>query len=505
MAEVADLSPEQQDTLQQYIAVTDQPTADAIGLLRRSEWNVQIAVAKFFDGEGPDPVAEAMAAQAVAPAAPPRMENLQDSFVARRPRHGRSEPAPRVVPRQPGTTRTPWFISLMLSPFALGVRFVSTLFRSILYILAILPASVRPRAIQGAIGPGLRSATGRRMQMPRDTAARFRREFEETYSSSELPWFEGGLAQAHDLAKAELRFLLVVLISPEHDDTEHYVEETLLAPEVVSFVNDPANRVILWGGNMLDSEAYQVSQEYNCTKFPFAALVCLTPKEGVTQMGIVKRLVGPSSAASFVAELRSAMDQYRPDLDQILAQRAAQEVARNLRTEQDSAYERSLARDRERARVRREEAAAAEEAQRRAREEEERVQREAKRREAWRKWRAARVLPEPEAGPDAVRLALKLPEDVASTRVVRRFPAGASMEELYAFVECFELLGEEGGEAPVADAPDGYEHAYRFRIASVMPREVYAPSKAATIGETVGRAGQLIVEVLAEGEEWDES
>jgi FAS-associated factor 2 len=36
------LSPGQQDALQQYIQVTQQEIKDAIPLLQRSEWNVQV-------------------------------------------------------------------------------------------------------------------------------------------------------------------------------------------------------------------------------------------------------------------------------------------------------------------------------------------------------------------------------------------------------------------------------------------------------------------------------
>ena len=63
-----------------------------------------------------------------------------------------------------------------------------------------------------------------------------------------LPFFEGGYAQAFDLAKRDLRYLVVVLLSPEHDDNSIFVRDTLLAPEFVAFVNDPSNNVTLWAG-----------------------------------------------------------------------------------------------------------------------------------------------------------------------------------------------------------------------------------------------------------------
>lgn len=340
------------------------------------------------------------------------------------------------------------------------------------------------------------------MLLPRDTAARFKREFDEEYGPNDVEFFEGGLAQAHDLAKKELKFLLVLLMSPEHDDTASFVRETLLNPEIVEFINNPANNIVFWGGNVLDSEAYQAATEYNCTKYPFSALVCLTPKEGSTRMGIVKRLTGPMAPETYLSELQGAMEKYGTDMEGVRAERAAQEVSRNIRTEQDSAYERSLAIDRERARERREAAAAAEEAERRAREQADAAAQLAERRRQWKSWRAARIVAEPAAGDkDVVRVALKMPEASGAGRLVRRFPHGAAVEELYAFVECFDVAQEQAGEA----RPDGYEHEYTFRIVSTLPRVVYEPSTTDTMGDKIGKSGNLIVEeaVLETGQEAD--
>lgn len=329
--------------------------------------------------------------------------------------------------------------------------------------------------------------------MPRDTAARFKREFDEEYGDNDLPFFEGGIAQAHDLAKKELKFMLVILLSPEHDDTESFVKETLLSQEVVDFVKDPNNNIILWGGNVLDSEAYQVAQEYICTKFPFSALVCLTPKEGSTRMGIVKRLVGPMPAATYLSEIRATVEKYGSDLTGVRAERTAHEVTRNLRTEQDSAYERSLAKDRERARQKREAAAAEAAAEQRAREEAQAAVRLEEQRQQWRSWKATTILPEPPAGDKSVvRVALKMPEASGIGRIVRRFPPDASLEDLYAFVECYDVAVEEG--ATDREEPEGYKHEYKFRIASILPRTVYEPSSTTTMGDKIGRSGNLIVE-----------
>ncbi|KAH7185293.1 uncharacterized protein B0J16DRAFT_341268 [Fusarium flagelliforme] len=504
--DLGQLSSSQQEALNQYTQVTNQEFNEAIPLLRRSEWNVQIAIAKFFDGETADPIG---AAQREIPRATARHENLQESLFSEAARPSRTSPrqrtdlAPRIVPQNSVTNRAPWLLGLLLTPFSLGWRAASTLFRTLIYALSFLPASIRPRAVTSRISTGFRGTNGRRPLMPRDTASRFKREFEEEYGENDLPFFEGGVAQAHDQAKKDLKFMLVVLLSPEHDDTESFVKDTLLSPEVVAFIKDPANNIILWGGNVLDSEAYQVAQEYICTKFPFSALVCLTPKEGSTRMGIVKRLAGPMPPATYLSEIRAAIEKYGADLDGVRAERTAQEVTRSLRTEQDSAYERSLAIDRERARQKKEAAAAAAAAEKRALEEANATAVREEKRRQWKSWRSTTIVAEPPiSDKNVVRVALKMPEESGIGRIVRRFPQDASLEDMYAFVECYSVLQEE--DTAVSDKPEGYEHEYKFRIASILPRMVYEPSTSVTMGEKIGKSGNLIVEDISPDSEDDD-
>jgi len=417
-----------------------------------------------------------------------------------RPRQPRTEPAPRVVPQSPHVYRSPFLVTLLFAPFRMGYSILSRVLGSILFIFSLLPRSLRARFLSSSIAKGLRRTDGRRLTLPKETAQRFKREFEEEYGPNEVPFFEGGHAQALDTAKRDLKFLLTVLISPEHDDTDSFVRGTLLSSEVVNFMNDPANNIIVWGGNVLDSEAYQVSREYGCTKFPFSCVVCLTPKEGSTRMGIVKRLVGPMTPEAYISGIQNAINKYGPDLNAVRAERAAQEMARTLREQQDSAYERSLALDREKARQKREAAAAAAAAEQQAREKAEAAARLQRLRQQWREWRATTIPPEPDPTiKDAVRLALNMPASSGAGRIVRRFSSQTTLEELYAFVECYDLLKDASKK--LTEKPEGYEHHYRFQISSVMPRETFEPSSAVTIGEKMGRGGSLVVEDMPDDDE----
>ncbi|OAA63324.1 ubx domain containing protein [Niveomyces insectorum RCEF 264] len=364
------LSPDQQQALEQFMAVTNQDQTASVAILRRSNWSVPVAIAKFFDGEDAP-----LQPELERPPRPPRdsppvnntfaQPTIVNTFHRAMVAVERTAPARRVVPTPPAPVwRPPFLLAVLLSPFHLGYRLLAALWRVLQYLFGFVPgsSSVWPR-VAAAIGLGSgnggtsshntaahsRRYYDRRRQLnPRDAAVRFKREFEETYDADKvLPFAESSYAQAYDRAKTEPTYLLVVLLSPEHDDTHSFVRETLLAPEVLDVINDPAHRIILWGGNVRDTEAYQVAAEFQCTKFPFSALVCITPKEigggggsVNTRMGTVKRMLGPMPPQLYAAHLRGAVRKYADDLAAVRAVRVANETSRSIRAEQDDAYER---------------------------------------------------------------------------------------------------------------------------------------------------------------------
>ncbi|OAL56248.1 hypothetical protein IQ07DRAFT_581625 [Pyrenochaeta sp. DS3sAY3a] len=498
--DIASLTEDQQLALQTFTAVTDQEIDKAIPLLQRCEWNPQIAITRFFDGEPTEDPVAAAAAQA-APQDVRRQETLLNGFSSPRSstssaRRVRIEPAPRVVPQPEGqvATQVPFVLAVLFAPFSLAYSLLGKWFRFMGWMFPFLPrAWGRVTASNINTPAARRSASGRRPLNPRDMAARFIREFEEEYGSHNLPFFESGYAQAFDLAKKNLQFMLVVLISPEHDETASFIRDTLLSQEVVDFIRDPNNNIILWAGNVQDPEAYQVSSALSCTKFPFTGLIVHTPQVSSTAMGIATRIAGPTPPQQYISKLRTAIQQHTAPLDRVRSQRAEQQATRSIRQQQDSAYERSLATDRERARKKKEEAEQQARAEKEALEREQAAELYAANLAQWRRWRAASLRPEPSAQEkDIVRISLRMP---SADRVVRRFAADAHMEELYAFVECYDTLQstDEDTSQPAIE-PQNFSHEYKFQLVSPIPREVFELAKGGTLKERIGRSGNLIVE-----------
>ncbi|KAL4871206.1 hypothetical protein BDV12DRAFT_164395 [Aspergillus spectabilis] len=503
--DISELSDTQRSALETYTTVTGQEPVEAIALLTRSQWNVQIAIAKFFDGEGPDPVEEARASLEDASLARPTRQTqnlLHEDLTARfSPASPATEPAPRIVtqPEDQPVYRPPFLLALVFAPFNILYRLLFNSFRLFGTLFPFLPRLLNTTAspaLQGA----RRNTNGRRPLAPKDTAARFIREFEEEYGTHSLEFLENGYNMALERAHRDLKFLLVVLCASEHDHTDAWVRETLLSKEVTDFVNDPQNNIIVWGGNVQDAEAYQVANSLRCTKFPFAAAIAHTPGVSSTAMSVIARVSGATSPAEFVEKLRTGISQNKEPLERIRSTRAEQQASRSLREQQDSAYERSLAIDRERARQRREAEAARQREEQLAAERQAAEEKQIRDLEQWKQWRSQSIPDEPSTDvKDAVRISIRL---LSGERVVRRFAPDADMEELYAFVECYDILKEVSSEKTTAERPDGFDHAYGFRLVSPMPRVVYEVD-AGSIREKIGRGGSLLVE-LVDGESDEE-
>ncbi|KAK9453836.1 hypothetical protein V1511DRAFT_44868 [Dipodascopsis uninucleata] len=493
------LNSTQAESLQQFVMITSWPENDmegAIQMLSICQWNVELAITRYYD-EGPlRPNPNVLSRRNVS--APDDGRPITPEPVVA-PRL--DDPAPRTIAPRPSFITTA-LTSLILLPFAI----VSKVAHGAFYIFAMLfPFLPRLTGIYPSNMGAARSE--RRSVNPRDTAARFIRDFEEEVGKSRsevLPFFEGGYTQALDAAKKELRFLLIILQSDEHDDTSRFNRNILTNPDIVRYVRE--KDMIVWGGNVRESEAYQVANALSCTRYPFVAMIAYTPPTSShpASMSIHGRLQGYSSPESVLTNLQAIVDRHESVLQRVRSERLEQQTAREIRAAQDMAYEASLTADRERehARV---------EAERVEREQREAEVRAAAAKVNYRKWRAnelrvkmAEVDASASNGMKVARVSIRLP---SGDRIVTRFAENQTVKDVYDFVECYEdIMAPSNTADSVEQPPDNYEHHYKFKLVSPMPRMTIETSSDKLIKEekALWPNGNLIVEEEEEEEEEEE-
>ena len=418
-------------------------------------------------------------------------------------RHSIQSPrlAPRVVsqPNSQVNRRVPFLIAVILTPFTLFYSSLTGLFRLLFQIFRLVTGVARasPRTLSTQ---DITRIPDDPNPHPREEAVRFIQQLEPFCGRYGLPFFEGSYAQAYDVAKSDLKYLVIIILSSEHDENGAFVRHTLTAPETIAFIRERSADLVLWGGSVLDSETYRVASALGCSKLPYTAIVAHNDYRGsAPSMYVLARMSGSPSQAGFVSFLGKTMDQHTPNLNTARSSRNARQTTTNLRDEQNSAYERSLAADREKSRRRREaEEAEKREEERRLHEEHEALlqQRMVKR---WRQMRSRLIAPEPGPGvEDVCRISIRM---LDGKRVIRRFRSDLPVEELYAYVECYdELQGVQANGHP-GESSQLQEHEYRFLLVSPMPRGVCEYTNAQSIGLSIGKSGNLIVEPVDEDEE----
>ncbi|KAJ3191565.1 hypothetical protein HK101_007603, partial [Irineochytrium annulatum] len=298
-------------------------------------------------------------------------------------------------------------------PITLGLHVAWVIFS---FTVSLLPFQIFQR-------PRRRAPSARRRNHstdPQAAAARFLLDFEHLYGTAHPEFFQGTYSQALDVAKRELRYLLVILQSSEHDDTDEFNRTTLTSGELLTFLLE--RNCLVWAGDVKESESFQVSNVLLATRYPFAALIA---PQG-SRMVVVDRLEGPTPPDRLVRSLRSHMTRVDSNLQAIRADRERQDQARSIRSQQDQAYQASLRADQEKERKAREER----ERKEREREEEERVEREREERIEARRQRKIylkeHMAEEPPASEKEVaKLSLRLPD---GARFVRRFRASDTIQ-----------------------------------------------------------------------------
>lgn len=310
--------------------------------------------------------------------------------------------------------------------------------------------------------------------------------FEETYGQTGLKFFEEGFAQAIDYSKSHFKYLVVVLQSDKNNLDDSFNRQVLTDSRVIEFLNE--KDVTLWLGDADTSEGSQVALSLRCRNFPFVLLIAPFPRSSGSSAAKMKSLVtiyGETDPMQFIATLKEKMDGHSPIIDQLVSSQQEREKERQLRNEQNAAYERSLAADREREKAAKEEAIRKEHDEKvRILEEEkaalelERVEEEQRARKEeiaqnktnWKLWRASQLGPEFNSATEkSARISVRL---LSGERVIRKFSSTQTIDDIYAFVECHDILNDSSISKFPSEPPENYVHKYSFDLATTIPRKI---------------------------------
>ena len=237
--------------------------------------------------------------------------------------------------------------------------------------------------------------------------------------------------------------------------------------------------------------------------FPFIAFIALQPRRSrsrgavISHPAVLSRLEGsPQSvlaASAITAHIHDVLlPRTRAYLSSLRREQHDRELSRQLKAEQDRAYEETSRRDQERVIQRRAEV---------ARKEQQAVQVAAEAAAAaaqknqaaqWRAWARRYLVPhEPDGNHMPIRVSVHLPD---GRNLQRRFRAIDTLEAVYAFVDTVDAddtLSQQ--DTP----PAGYVHTYKFTLVQTYPRRALSTDLLHTSLQNVngfGPSANLVVE-----------
>jgi FAS-associated factor 2 len=331
-------------------------------------------------------------------------------------------------------------------------------------------------------------------------------------ASGGLPdFYIGSYREFLSSVRREGRVGLVTLVSSEHDDDNEFKRDVLADPDLTKALKE--HDIAVWAADISTREGYMVSETLQVTTYPALTFVSLLPTSSATGSGGTPRLTilttlqgAPATTTSTSAILQTLTTAVLPRTTAFLArlrrERLALEETRHLREEQDRALREAERKDRERLHAAR--AQAELERVQRERAEREKALKEkavADRRE-WRRYARKHLLPA-SAGP--TRVALRTP--LNSDRNVRQFTPGPSTLPLFIYAETLLIPPEDDAASDPDSPPEGYEHAWGFRLVTSFPRreiELVESGGEAVWDQIKGAGGALFAEKI-EGSGWCES
>lgn len=300
-------------------------------------------------------------------------------------------------------------------------------------------------------------------------------------------FLECAYSHALYILQKDARWLLCYVESNDNPESIEFTKDVLINKQFLSFIRD--RDILVWGGDISESEAFLAANQFNITKLPFLGLLCLTVNQIQTSSGtqdtepvlsLVAKIQGYKSLSATLKKLDKAYQKYDPVVRR-LRSRGANNLQSVMRSLQGEAYDNSLRRNH------------FQRQQMEQRERETQQEIDAKRSQ-WLQWRKSLLAPPCTESGEYARIAVKLPNGERQMYTVDKT---CSLEEIYALVECNAMNDVVIDNSRTYEQPSNYTHEYSFKVYTVLPRELLPSQTDVSIADTpsIYPSGSLIVEM----------
>ncbi|KAG4301965.1 hypothetical protein PCK1_001941 [Pneumocystis canis] len=470
---IKNLTDKELDILQSFKSITQiNDSKTSIEILENYEWDLERAISSIYK----DHIQEEIHPSEDSMINSEDMNYTHDSF----------QQSSEVFSTNTTRIISPIFM-LIIFPFSILYKTVS---KMIYFFSKIFPF---PSKFIGFCSPNLNTRQFQKSN-PRDISEKFIQEFEKKHGTTHIPFFEGGYTEGLSIAKKDLMFFMVILQSDLHDDTNSFNQTTLTDEKLIQFIIN--NNILVWAGSVHEPEAFQVSNSLNCTRFPFITISIPHLHPNTSNMSSLARIEGFISPNDMIATLETYIAQHLPTIQQLRIAKREQLITRQIRAQQDNAYKTSLAIDRERMLQREKEKKHKAEIERKKQRELDNAKILETNKIQWKLWRASKLFPEPTSNSCQIaKISLRLQN---GERIIRKFDANASIEEIYAFIECRDINTNKFHKP--LEPPLNYIHKFNFQLVSPIPRQIIKQDTKQKILEekSLFPNGNIIVEDLDE-------
>ncbi|KAG0689442.1 hypothetical protein C6P40_005051 [Pichia californica] len=306
-------------------------------------------------------------------------------------------------------------------------------------------------------------------------------------------FLECSYSQALYIVKKEMTWLMVYIESDKNKESIDFTHDVLINKKFLKFIKD--RNILIWGGDICDSEAFQTCNQFNITKLPFLGLLCLTVNQIPTSSGIqqsapvlslVSKIQGYKNLNTTLNKLDKSYKKYNPVVSQL---KLTNSVLNHDLTR--TAYENSIQRNQQT----RQERSNNNSNSNNSNSNNNITTNESHSLRAWLKWRKSQLRPECNEPGQYSRIAIKLPD---GRRIQLKINKDCSLEEIYAIVECNYLNDVRIDESVTYNLPTNHSvHQYPFDIYSLMPKELLPSDTYSTINNNplIFPNANLIVEL----------